>query len=182
MPRMRSAPKMAPAMVRATIARRSIFMVGERTKRGTSSSQRRVAGSIRPGRIPRPHGYRARMELRIVRHTPHFDDTCRFYGEVLGWPITRQWPASDGSGRGCIFGYGDVGRLEFLEADHSEPVTGVFLSMEEPDVAGLLARLTAAGVPVLRGLADQPWGHRNFAVLDPSGLELVFFQWIDAAH
>ena len=25
-------------------------------------------------------------------------------------------------------------------------------------------------------LADQPWGHRNLAVLDPTGVRLVLFQ------
>jgi uncharacterized glyoxalase superfamily protein PhnB len=42
----------------------------------------------------------------------------------------------------------------------------------------LHAALVAAGVAVLRELADQPWGHRNLAVVDPSGMELVFFQSI----
>ena len=88
------------------------------------------------------------MELRIVRHTTRFDAACRFYGDVLGWPVTREWPAGDGQGRGRIFGYGDTARVEFA----------------------------AAGVPILRGLADQPWGHRNLAVHDPTGLEVVFFQ------
>ncbi len=126
--------------------------------------------------------YSARMELRIVRHTDQFDAACHFYGSVLGWPITRQWPADGGQGRGCIFGYGDVGRMELIEHSHSEPVSGLFLSIEVDDVASLAARLAAAGVVLHRELADQPWGHRNLSVLDPAGVEVVFFQWIGAAH
>jgi len=118
------------------------------------------------------------MELRIVRHTTEFDAVCRFYGEVLGWPVTREWPAGDGQGRGRIFGYGDVGRIEFIEHHQQVPVSGVFLSIQHDDVAALHAALVAAGVAVLRELADQPWGHRNLAVIDPSGMELVFFQSI----
>lgn len=116
------------------------------------------------------------MELRVVRHTTQFDEACRFYADVLGWPVTGEWPAEDGQGGGRIFGYGDVGRIELIEHADQQPVTGVFLSIEHADVAALHADLLRAGVVIVRGLADQPWGHRNFAVLDPTGLELVFFQ------
>ncbi|MEQ1702873.1 MAG: VOC family protein [Ilumatobacteraceae bacterium] len=120
------------------------------------------------------------MELRIVRHTDCFDATCRFYGEVLGWPVTKEWPAGDGQGRGRIFGYGDVGRVELIEHDAPAPISGVFISVETDDVAALHDRLVAAGVAVVRGLADQPWGHRNLAVVDPTGLEVVCYQVIAA--
>ncbi len=116
------------------------------------------------------------MELRIVRHTDHFDDACYFYGSVLGWPITKQWPAGDGQGRGCIFGYGDVGRVELIEHDDAVPVAGLFLGVETADVATLHDQLLAAGANILRGLAVTPWGHRALTVLDPTGLEIVCFQ------
>jgi len=119
------------------------------------------------------------MELRIVRFTTAFDDAYHFYGELLGWPITREWPATDGGGRGCLFGYGDTARIEFIERspnDQQDPVTGVFVSVEHPDVVSLHDRLRAAGIPILRPVADMPWGHRSFAVLDPTGIELVHFQ------
>lgn len=116
------------------------------------------------------------MELRIVRHTTRFDAACRFYGDVLGWPVTREWPAGDGQGRGRIFGYGDTARVELIEHTRQAEVSGLFLSVEHPDVATLHDTFAAAGVPILRGLADQPWGHRNLAVHDPTGLEVVFFQ------
>ena len=30
-------------------------------------------------------------ELRVVRHTDHFDEGCRFYGDILGWTVTKAW-------------------------------------------------------------------------------------------
>ncbi len=92
--------------------------------------------------------------------------------------MTREWPAGDGQERGRIFGYGDVGRMELIEHAHPQPVSGVLLSIEHDDVASLIEPFAAAGVTVVRELADQPWGHRSVAILDPTGLELVFFQWI----
>lgn len=117
------------------------------------------------------------MEMRVVRLTDRFDDACRLYGEVLGWPVTKEWGEP---GRGRIFGYGDVGRIELMEASADDapvaPVSGAFVSFEHPDVDALHARLVAAGIAITRPPADQPWGHRNMAIEDPSGLELVAFQ------
>ena len=120
------------------------------------------------------------MEFRVVRFTTAFDAASHFYGELLGWPTTRQWPASDSGGRGCLFGYGDVARIEFIERDTADPVQGVFLSVEHPDVVALHDRLVKAGIAILRPVEDFPWGHRAFAVVDPTGIELVHFQPIAA--
>ena len=111
------------------------------------------------------------MELRVVRVTDRFDDACAFYGDVLGWPVTREW---DG---GRIYGYGDTARVELMRGDPSN-VEGVFLSVEVTDVEATLARVTAAGADVVEPMSDKPWGHRSFAVVDPSGIKVVFFQWI----
>ena len=112
------------------------------------------------------------MELRVVRTTDRFDEACHFYGEVLGWPVTREW---DEGGRGRIFGYGDVGRIELMEGD-ATPVVGVLLSVQTPDVGALHQQLITAGVAITQPLADQPWGHRNLGVIDPTGLTVVFFE------
>ena len=145
---------MVPANDRATRNRRNVFMV----------RQRIVAG----------------MELRIVRFTTAFDAACHFYGELLGWPVTREWSAGDGQGRGRLFGYGDAARIELIEHDIDDDVQGVFLSIEHPDVVALHDRLVEAGIAILRPVADFPWGHRAFAVVDPTGIELVHFQPIAA--
>lgn len=164
MPRMRNTPAIVPAIDNATIARRNIFMGGSY----------QASDAV----CPPAADYGAAMELRVVRLTTNFEEACLFYGALLGLPVTRQWPASEAGGQGCIFGYGDVGRMELIESEHAELVSGVFLAIEVPDVSALHDRLLTAGGVILRGLADQPWGHRNFAVLDPTGLELVFFEWI----
>lgn len=116
------------------------------------------------------------MELRVVRVTDRFDQACTLYGEVLGWPVTKAW---DEPQRGRIFGYGDAGRVELMEATAATtvpPVTGVFVAFEVADVDALHRRLVAAGITIVRPPTDQPWGHRNITFADPSGLELVAFQ------
>jgi uncharacterized glyoxalase superfamily protein PhnB len=117
------------------------------------------------------------MELRIVRRTDHFDEACRFWGDLLGWPVTREWPADEHQGQGRIFGYGDVARVEFIETADVAPVTGVSVGIEHTDVDELHERMVAAGITVTQPPTDQPWGHRNVAVEDPSGLAVTFFEW-----
>lgn len=119
------------------------------------------------------------MELRVVRFTPNFDAACAFYGDLLGWPMTHSWPASNGGGRGCIFGYGESARLEFVESKASEAVAGVFVSVQHSDVQAVHQLMVAAEVAILRAMVDTTWGHRSFAVNDPTGLELVHFQLIN---
>lgn len=119
------------------------------------------------------------MELRVVRETDRFEEACAFFGELLGWPVTHEW--DDGPHhRGRIFGFGDSGRIELLEVapGDARPVEGIFCSAETDDVVALHARIVAAGVPIDDPLADRPWGHRSFAVIEPSGMRLVCFQRI----
>ena len=115
------------------------------------------------------------MELRVVRVTDRFDEACRFYGELLGWPVTKAWDADEGQGQGRIFGFGDSARVELIEGT-PEPVSGLMLAAEVADVAAVASTLTGAGIELVAPLADQPWGHRNLAVLDPTGVRLVLFQ------
>ncbi len=112
----------------------------------------------------------------MVRVTDRFDEACRFYGEVLGWPVTKEW--TDG-GRGRIFGFGDSARVEFLEGT-PEPVSGLFVSAEVGDLGEILGRLRANAVPLDQEPEVQPWGHRNLALTDPTGIKLVLFQVLPA--
>ena len=118
------------------------------------------------------------MEMRIVRRTDHFDAACRFWGELLGCPVTHEWPEGDGQGRGRIFGVRADTGVELIETAGVPDVQGIFLSMEVDDAGGLAARLAEAGITVVSPLTDQPWGHRSITVQDPAGIEVSFWHRI----
>lgn len=121
------------------------------------------------------HGH---MQLRVVRRTDRFDEASRFWGELMGCSVTREWPADEVQGRGRIFGVHDGVGVELIEVPTAEPVEGVFLALEVDDVDALHRHLADHGITILQPPTDQPWGHRNIAVLDPSGIRVGCFHWL----
>jgi catechol 2,3-dioxygenase-like lactoylglutathione lyase family enzyme len=117
-------------------------------------------------------------EFRVWTRSVRFDDSLRFYGEVLGRPVHLDWDGP--SGRGVIFRLGDglveVEEVLDLAAAGDVTPTNVALAVETDDLMGVHDGLVAAGVAIVEPLTVRPWGHRNFAVHDPGGLRLWFFE------
>ena len=120
------------------------------------------------------------MEIRLVRLTDRFDDACAFYDDLLGWPVTHEWPADEHQGRGRLFGFGNarVELIEIVDGSAAQPLTGGFLSVEVTGIEALRDRFVASGHPLDSDIVVQPWGHRSFTLHDPAGAELVFFEGI----
>jgi predicted enzyme related to lactoylglutathione lyase len=103
------------------------------------------------------------------------DETADFYERVLGFVVTddrrtAELPylgmARDGVrlGASSILGPGDSG--------HRLPPTGVEIVLEVDDLAAERDRVLGAGWPLAQDLTLQPWGRRDFRLLDPSGYYL----------
>jgi lactoylglutathione lyase len=99
-----------------------------------------------------------------------------FYRDLLGFEETFRFP-DDGELEFVALGL-EGGQLGLGRADrpayHGRPVRPVSghrfeLCVYTDDVDAAIARLRAAGVPVLREPADQPWGERLAYVEDPDG-------------
>jgi catechol 2,3-dioxygenase-like lactoylglutathione lyase family enzyme len=111
-----------------------------------------------------------------------YDASYAFYGTTLGLEIHDQWDGP--SGRGVIFEMAG-GFVEVEEApsgtgaDAVRPVN-VALAAEVDDLDACYDRVVAARVTVTEPPTVQPWGHRNFAITDPNGLRLVFFEKLEA--
>ena len=133
-------------------------------------------------------------EFRFVYFTPLYDETVAFLRDALELRQVESW---DGAGdhRGTVFvarpnhanrtrvaaGAGLIEVLENagLRRGPSDTASGgPFAAVEVEDVDALHARITAKGVPVHYPLADKPWGHRGFSVLDPNRVEIAFYSRI----
>lgn len=116
------------------------------------------------------------MEVRLLVGSTDFDRSCTFYAQVLGFDLVDRW--SDQGGRGALFRATDEGIIEVFEDSVRYPFrnpSGIKIAIEVADVALVFERVLAGGVEVVTPVADHPWGHRNFEILDPDGLSIVFF-------
>lgn len=48
--------------------------------------------------------------------------------------------------------------------------SGVYLTIEIPNVDEEYVRISALGIPIAIELRDEPWGDRHFALVDPNGI------------
>jgi SRSO17 transposase len=88
-------------------------------------------------------------------------------------------------GRGTLYRAASWSVIEVVEDSPHHPFeqpAGVKIAIEVDDVDAHYARVVQAGAEIVDPLGERPWGHRNFELLDPSGLHLVLFTPIDLAH
>ena len=100
-----------------------------------------------------------------------------FYGEVLGLAVYREFGSPEHPG--VVFFLGN-GLLDVAGRSDEIP-RGLALWLQVRDVAAEHDRLIAAGVPVLRPPAVQPWGLVEMWVADPDGVRIVLVE-IPADH
>jgi predicted enzyme related to lactoylglutathione lyase len=74
----------------------------------------------------------------------------------MGWIATFVSPANEAA------------QVTVMSEDATAPVAPD-LSIEVEDVDAVLARAVAAGLEIVHGPADEPWGVRRFFVRDPNG-------------
>jgi len=109
--------------------------------------------------------------------TKRFDEVTRFYGELLGFPIVKQWDRSNA--RGLRFDTGGM-RLEIIDNDRErrpvnlgEPEDKVHIVIEVENIDEARARLKLEVPPI----QDTSWGARIFRVHDPDGIPVTYLQW-----
>lgn len=115
-------------------------------------------------------------EIRVLVGTTDFERSASFYGGLLGFAVVEQWEGPDG--RGTLYRAASGGVIEIFEDSPQHPFeapAGVKVAIEVDDAAELFGRLATADVEIIDRIGERPWGHRNFEIRDPSGLQLVFF-------
>ena len=107
--------------------------------------------------------------VRAMLITPDLDRLLAFYGRLLGAREVERMPVE---GRpfyvGLRLGDSDLGLVADGSADLSAPQR-ILLSVEVPDVDGLLDDVAQLGGTVLSPPTDMPWGQRVVHLHDPDG-------------
>ncbi|OBH09487.1 VOC family protein [Mycobacterium sp. E1747] len=119
--------------------------------------------------------------IRFARRSPNFQDTVRFYRELVGLPLFETFGESYGS-NGAIFGLPSwnltleiVESVEPVAVDHHEQLCLYFPDHQAQRAA--IARLRAAGHEPVE---QHPYWEATGAVTyrDPDGREIVFAPFV----
>ena len=118
------------------------------------------------------------LSSRILLRPSDLDRSRRFYRDVLGLAIYREFgPPED---PGVVFFLGP-GFLEVSGPAAGPPGRSMMIWIQVRDVRAEHARLAAAGVPVIREPATEPWGLIEMWIEDPDGIRIVLVE-VPADH
>jgi predicted enzyme related to lactoylglutathione lyase len=115
------------------------------------------------------------LTLRFEIFPHDLDATADFYERVLGFSVVHDrrsaeqpylWLQRD------EVRIGAAARPETAAVSDRRPPTGVEIVLEVDDLAVERDRVARAGWPVSDDITPQPWGLRDFRLLDPSGYYL----------
>lgn len=119
------------------------------------------------------------LRTRVLLAPRDFAASLRFYEEQLGLYRAREFGTAPF--RGVVFHLGTC-ELELSEAaGPGDPVAGVRLWLQVPDLAVTIASLADAGVRPTEEAEHKPWGLYEATVTDPDGLPLVLIE-VPADH
>ncbi len=115
---------------------------------------------------------------RLLLHPSNRDRSRRFYRDVLGLAVHREFGPPDDPG--VVFYLGG-GFLEVSGHGAEQGHRGLSVWLQVRDVTREHERLVAAGARVLREPQREPWGLVEMWIEDPDGLRLVLVE-VPADH
>lgn len=108
------------------------------------------------------------LSSRILLRPADLDRSRRFYRDVLGLAVYREFGPADSPGTVFFLGQG------FLEVSgHGDHEPGAMIWLQVRDVHAEHARLAAAGARILREPVREPWGLIEMWIEDPDGMKIV---------
>ena len=116
----------------------------------------------------------ARIEIlssRILLRPADLERSVRFYEDVLGLAVYREW--GEGGSRSVVFFLGG-GLLEVSGSGDERATDATRLLLQVRDLGAVRARLAERNVPIEEEPALKPWGLREMVARDPDGLALIF--------
>jgi catechol 2,3-dioxygenase-like lactoylglutathione lyase family enzyme len=118
------------------------------------------------------------LSSRVLLRPADLDRSRRFYRDVLGLAVYREFgPADD---PGVVFFLGQ-GLLEVSGHGPGPSGDSVMIWLQVRDVRAEHHRLTAAGARVVREPAVEPWGLTEMWIEDPDGVRIVLVE-VPAGH
>jgi len=118
------------------------------------------------------------LSSRILLRPSDLDRSRHFYRDVLGLAVYREFGPPDDPGLVFFLGHG---LLEISGHAAGPAERPVMIWIQVRDVHAEHALLAAAGVPVIREPAAEPWGLIEMWIEDPDGIRIVLVE-VPADH
>ena len=116
------------------------------------------------------------MKLNAGIITENLKETKKFYTEVLDFGVSFENDFYI-----LLHTPNQAAEISFLQPDHpsQKPIfqsafqgKGVYLTIEVDNVDAIYKQLKEKGVQMEINIRDEPWGDRNFSIVDPNGIGL----------
>jgi catechol 2,3-dioxygenase-like lactoylglutathione lyase family enzyme len=118
------------------------------------------------------------LSSRILIRPTDLDRSRRFYRDIMGLAIYREFGPADNPG--VVFFLGQ-GLLEVSGRAATPAGRSVMIWLQVRDVQAEHAALAAAGVPIIREPVAEPWGLIEMWIEDPDGIPIVIVE-VPAGH
>jgi predicted enzyme related to lactoylglutathione lyase len=118
------------------------------------------------------------LSSRILIRPTDLDRSRRFYRDIMGLAIYREFGPADNPG--VVFFLGQ-GLLEVSGQAASPAGRSVMIWLQVRDVQAEHARLAAAGAPIITEPVAEPWGLIEMWIEDPDGIPIVIVE-VPAGH
>lgn len=107
----------------------------------------------------------------VILYVRDLDESIGFYRDLLGLPLKlRDVEYAEFATEGTRLGLYPRSRLpQLIGMEGRDPGPGGEILFLVDDVDAWAGRLREAGVRVLTGPVDRPWGHRTVHLQDPDG-------------
>lgn len=113
------------------------------------------------------------LSSRILLRPSDAERSRRFYRDVLGLAIYREFGPSDH--RGTVFFLGH-GFLEVSGTSAAQRPGPLELWLQVRDVRAEHERLAAMGATIVREPREEPWGLHEMWIEDPDGVRIVLVE------
>jgi catechol 2,3-dioxygenase-like lactoylglutathione lyase family enzyme len=118
------------------------------------------------------------LSSRILLRPSDLGRSRRFYRDVLGLAVYREFGSPEDPGTVFFLG---PGFLEVSGTAPGPPGRSLMIWIQVRDIHAEHTRLAAAGVPVIRAPAEEPWGLIEMWIEDPDGVRIVLVE-VPADH
>ena len=122
-------------------------------------------------------------ELRLVITTDDYEETLRFYRDVLGLTELADFSSDDGRVRLLAAGRATVEVVDRRQAEFIDRVEvgrrvagHLRVAFEVGDTAATTTRLANAGAETIAPPTRTPWSSLNSRLRAPDGLQLTLFE------